>query len=29
MFEQNKTLISSFINFVNARDWENLRMLLG
>jgi len=29
MFEQNKTLISSFINSVNARDWESLRMLLA
>jgi len=29
MFEQNKTLIRSFINSVNSRDWENLRMLLA
>ena len=29
MSEQNKTLIRSFINAVNSRDWENLRILLA
>lgn len=29
MFEQNKTLIRSFINSVNARDWESVRLLLA
>jgi steroid delta-isomerase-like uncharacterized protein len=29
MFEQNKALISSFINSVNAQNWERLGMLLA
>lgn len=29
MSEQNKTLIRGFLNSVNSRDWENLRMLLA